>query len=110
PNCAGSGYLQEQAFATFNGITLGWVKNWWSSHCNSNWESAQAYSGYHMFSVNFDWCNQVVTGGKDAGCPVQFKRESFTTSAGTLPSGTTSWYTDMFYSPSGTSTRACASF
>lgn len=108
PNCAGSGYLQETAYTTIAGVTTGgWVKNWWSSHCNSNWDQAHANSGFHLFIVQFWWCSVVVTGGPDAGCPASSKYQLYSTANGSWAPGTTSWYTNMFYSPSGTSTKAC---
>jgi hypothetical protein len=103
PNCTYPAYNQETVT-----IANGWGKNWWSSGCNSNWGQVSANSG---FVVEFVFLYRAFY--SSSYCNTNINNSNTCANGATILTDypyTSSWYTNILYSPVGTSVRVCFGF
>lgn len=114
--CDQDAFLQEQ-----DNYAWGNIQNWWSASCNANWTLAVANSGYWVYSAAIMLCGN----GAYPTCyadPETYQYYTITDAynyncnpiaqyCGSIPYNThPRWYTNMWYSPSGSCTVSYAQF
>lgn len=103
PNCLSPAYIQETTTVSSGN----YFNNWWNSTCQSNWTQAFASGGStFLYQVEIEAAphNPSYCDGNSSACDNAAYKLIYTVS------NQRNWYTNLVYSPGGTSARSCARY
>ncbi len=102
-NCLSPAYVQETTY--YSGGN--YFKNWYNTQCESNWTQAfAAGGGTYLSQVVIEAANHSASYCNSNSSQCDSQAYKLVENA----AGQTNWYTNMVFSPPGTSARSCASY